>query len=109
MSAEIRYAKVEYDPDDIRYQRPKKATLVIAVSEPDWGFGEFAFVQDETGQLFLDTECSGRERVQEMVAAWISSAIIDSDQDPDKHRRYCEVMQRTCGDGCEICKSTKKK
>jgi hypothetical protein len=82
---------------------PMRATIVLAVSNPGWGFGEFTFIQDENGKLFLDTECSKVDTVIEALTEWVKGAITDHDTDPEKHKRYNEVRGSICGEHCKIC------
>lgn len=98
---QIHHASEEpsYDEEDI----PKKATIVLGFAAKGFGFGEFTFVQDEKGQLYIDTEYTGKEFVLEMLTHWIATAIDDGERDPEKHRQYNEFRGRRCGSFCEIC------
>ncbi len=100
---EIGYAKSNHKETDDHTERPTRATVVLSVGKKGWGFGEFAFVQDEKGQLFIDTECSNLETVIEAVTNWIKGGITDWDKDPERHKRYNEFMQRSCGEHCKLC------
>lgn len=100
-SCEIRFANSVHATGI--YGPPERATLVLGVSSPKWGFGEFTFIQDEKGQLYLDTECSSVDTVIEALAEWIKGAITDHNQDPEKHKRYNEVRGSVCGEHCKIC------
>ena len=100
-TCEIRYAKSEHEGET--YEPPKRACLVLAVSKPGWGFGEFTFIQDENGKLFLDTECSNVDTVLEALEYWVKSAITDHDKDPEKHKLYNKVRGSVCGEHCKIC------
>jgi len=101
---QIRFASCELHEDDTEGMRlPKKATLVIAFGKPGFGFGEFTFVQDSDGKLYLDTECSNRETVIECLAQLVNEAIVDWDQDPIKHKKYNEIRGRRCGELCKVC------
>lgn len=101
---QIRYASSEHDPADVDMLKlPTRASLVIAFGEPGFGFGELTFVQDDTGQLFLDTEHTNKKTVKEFLSKWVDSAFLDTEDDPMKHARYNEVRKRTCGASCRIC------
>ena len=104
---EIRYANTIYDETKtIEYTGEpllKRASIVLAVGKPGWGFGEFTFIQDENGKLFLDTECSKVDTVIEALTEWIKGAITDHDQNPENHKRYNEVRGSICGEHCKIC------
>lgn len=81
---------------------PKEVVVVLSFSEKGFGFGEVTVVQTAEG-VFLDTECMSLERVKRYFAALLDQAITDGDEDPEKHRLYNRVMQRTCGDHCGVC------
>lgn len=104
-SCKIDYAHcISNENDEYGIEPPDKATVVLSVSKTGWGFGQFAFVQDKDGQLYINTECSNLETVIEAVTNWIKSGITDWDDDPERHKRYNEVMKRSCGDWCKVCK-----
>lgn len=99
----ISYANSEFDqPPEVYGEIPDKAVFVLHVSRKGWGFGEFAFAQDEDGQLYIDTECSP-SILKQVINDWIDSAILDTDEDPEKHRKYNQVRGRHCGEGCKVC------
>jgi hypothetical protein len=103
---QIRWANVEGDgklDPDTGEEGVKCAVVVLSFSASGFGFGELTFVQDEHGQLYLDTECIGRKKVMEFLQMWVDSAITDSETDPGKHARYNEVHGRSCGSHCKIC------
>jgi len=83
--------------------RAKKVVAVFAFSMKGYGFGELTFVTDEDGQTCIDTECSGRKKVKEMLGWLVDHAIIDHETDPEKHKRYNEVRGARCGENCKIC------
>lgn len=37
------------------------------------------------------------------LTTFVENAITDGDEDPDKHRKYNEVMGRRCGEHCAVC------
>lgn len=91
--------------DSAKKGRPTQGHDVIACfsySEPGYGFGEFSLRQTEEG-LFLDTEISGPERVKKYLEWLVDNAILDTDQDPERHLLYNKVMGRSCGEECEVC------
>lgn len=97
----VAYAKSELVEE--YFDTPKQAVVVFRFSEPGYGFGEFTFKQDEHGQLFINTERTDMAHMQAMFTAWTETAITDCETDPERHRRYNEFMQSTCGERCEIC------
>lgn len=82
---------------------PKRIVITISFGETGFGFGEIAIIQDEAGQVFLDTESMSKKTVLHLLGRLIEGAIDDRDEDPERHRKYNEVMQRTCGDSCKVC------
>ena len=66
-------------------------------------FAAGKFVADENGQTYIDTECTNRKRVKEMLGWLVDHAIIDHETDPEKHKRYNEVRGARCGENCPIC------
>lgn len=92
-SVKISYASTRADGTHV---------IVIDFSEKGFGFGEIAFYQTSDG-LFLDTECMSKERVMHFLKKLVDSAILDTDNDPDRHLRYNEVRGRRCGVGCNVC------
>ncbi len=81
----------------------EEATACFSFSEPGFGFGEFAIVQ-RGNEVFIDAETMSKERVMKYLERLIDNAILDTDDDPMRHKRYNEVMKRTCGEGCKICR-----
>lgn len=101
---EIGYARSDMkDPDEHGMKRPDRAVVVLSVGKTGWGFGEFSFVQDENGKLFVDTECTSLKTAIGIITEWLGTATTDWDEDPEKHKRYNEVMQRSCGERCKVC------
>lgn len=107
---EIRYARSDENKNDEHgMSTPEKAVLVLSVGKKGWGFGEFSFVQDENGKLFVDTECTSLETAVGIITDWLKTATTDWEEDPEKHKRYNEVMQRSCSDRCKVCNPAEEK
>jgi hypothetical protein len=81
---------------------PKRVTVVFQFSEKGFGFGEIAIVQTPQG-VFVDTECMNPDRVKKYLASLVDSATHDTEQDPEKHALYNQVMGRSCGGRCLAC------
>jgi hypothetical protein len=81
---------------------PEEVVVVFQFSETGFGFGEITIVQTQKG-VFVDTECMGREKVQQYLSAFLASAILDTDVDPEKHALYNEERGSRCGGGCRVC------
>jgi len=82
---------------------PRKLSIGLAFGEPGFGFGEFTFVQDLEGQVYIDTECTSRKTLQRMLSRLLESAIFDTDQDPERHRKYNANRGRRCARSCAVC------
>ena len=103
-SISLVYGRTEGLPGDEDFEaRAKKVVAVFAFSMKGYGFGELTFVTDQTGQTYIDTECSSREKVKEMLCWLVDHAIIDHETDPKKHRKYNEARGAWCGEHCRIC------
>lgn len=81
---------------------PDEIVMGFSVSEKGWGFGEFVIALRQ-GKVFIDTEYEGGERIVEFVKRMVASAVLDTDQDPERHKLYNEVMGRRCGESCGVC------
>lgn len=81
----------------------KEAAVVFSFSEPGFGFGEVTVVQRD-GHTFIDGERMNAERIAGFFEAMVRGAILDSDQDPERHALYNKVMRRTCADDCKACR-----
>lgn len=81
----------------------KEAVAVFSFCEKGFGFGELTLVVDAQGQHYLDTESTNLKRVRELLLRVLDTAILDTDMDPEKHRRYNAQMGRTCGSDCPVC------
>jgi hypothetical protein len=57
--------------------------------------------------VFLDTEHISLDRVKHYFEALLDKAILDTDNDPERHRLYNQVMGRQCGDSCQVCSTTR--
>lgn len=79
-----------------------RLSIGIAFSEQGFGFGEITLVQTPQG-LFLNSECMRLETVKRFIDKLLEGAIADYDKDPERHKKYNEVMGRQCGEGCKIC------
>ena len=89
-------------PDDDFETPPEQVTVVLSFSEKGFGFGEVAIKQTAEG-VFLDTECMSVERVKRYLMALLDKAIVDTDDNPERHALYGKVMGRSCGPGCKVC------
>jgi hypothetical protein len=84
---------------------PEDVTVVLQFSEKGFGFGEIAIRQTPEG-VFLDTEYMNLEKVKKYVNLLLDQAVLDIDQDPQRHILYNRVMGRSCGN-CIICNPEK--
>lgn len=82
---------------------PRRTSATFVFSQSGFGFGEITFVAVD-GQLFIDGERMGVEKIKELLGIAIDGAILDSDKDPERHALYNRVMRRVCGEGCSICR-----
>lgn len=80
----------------------ERVVAVFSFSQKGFGFGEFAIVQDGD-QAFVDTEHMSLDRVKGFISRLLDGAILDTDDDPTRHRLYNERMGRRCGGGCKVC------
>lgn len=80
----------------------KEVTVVFSFCETGFGFGEFCIRSTPDG-VFVDTEAMGVAKIKHYLGLLLDSAITDCDGDPEKHRQYCEAMNRTCGPACPHC------
>jgi len=78
-----------------------RQTVTLDFSQTGYGFGEVTFVETLDG-LFVDTERMGAAKVLELVQVMLDRAVLDVDEDPERHRRYNEAIGRTCG-ACPVC------
>jgi hypothetical protein len=78
-----------------------RQTVTLDFSQKGYGFGAVTFVETVDG-LFVDTETMGTEKVIELLRLMLERAVLDVDQDPERHRQYNEVMGRACG-SCPVC------
>lgn len=81
---------------------PEEVVVVLAFTEKGFGFGEVSIHQTQEG-VFLDTECMSLDRVKRYFNSLLDKAILDTDEDPERHKLYNRVMGRHCGDGCPVC------
>lgn len=84
------------DPD------PKRVVVVLGVSKPGWGFGEFTIIQTPEG-VFIDSEMSKPETVKEALIALVDKAVFDHETDPAKHALYNQATGSRCGERCLMC------
>lgn len=82
---------------------PERIAIGVGFSEKGFGFGEITIVADKDGQVYIDTECMSRDRIKRYLCRLVDEAITDTDKDPEKHARYCKVMNQRCGEGCSAC------
>lgn len=105
--AKFTYANMEHDKEDPADEgderMPKKVAIVLSFSEPGFGFGEITLIQNDKGQLFVDTECTGKLMALRFFLNALDDAITDQNMTPSKHKLYNEVMGRTCSSDCEVC------
>jgi hypothetical protein len=101
------FVRQEMEPDDPADEGderlPKSVVAVLSFSQPAFGWGELTFVQDEKGQLYIDTERMSTKTVLDILHNMLDAAITDQDMDPEKHKRYNDVRGRRCGTHCEVC------
>jgi hypothetical protein len=76
---------------------PKRLTVCFSFSEKGFGFGEVVLVVDEKGRAFVDGETMSRDHVKRIIGALIDNAIMDTDEDPERHKLFDKVMHRSCG------------
>ena len=93
---------LSYGRTDGDSESPDKVVAVVHFSERGFGFGEISIRQTPEG-CFVDTECMGREQVKKYLCALVDGAVVDTDEDPEKHRLYNRVAGRRCGAGCRVC------
>lgn len=81
---------------------PEEVVVGLQFSEKGFGFGEVAIKQTARG-VFVYTEHMNLARVKKYLNILLRSAITDTDQDPEKHALYNQVMGRRCGEQCLVC------
>ena len=97
------YCHSTYDKDaENVYTPPKRVVITVLYSEKGVGFGEFAIIQTDKG-VFIDTETSGKEELKRYLSMLIDKAIDDTNDNPEEHNLYNEVMGRRCGQSCTVC------
>jgi hypothetical protein len=79
---------------------PKRISAVFSFSKQGFGFGEVAVVTDADGQTYIDSESMNKETLAGIFQALLDDAIFDTDEDPERHRKYDLVMGRQCGRSC---------
>jgi len=84
------------EEDEIGFEIPKKVVAVFSFSKKNFGFGDITLVRDENGQMYVDSERISKETVLEIFKDLFDEAIFDWEEDPEKHRRYHEVMGGWC-------------
>lgn len=85
--------------DETGLSVPRRIVVVMSVGKKGWGFGEFTFVTNKEGRLFVDGEGSPREEIVAAFKRMLDGAVLDSDEDPEKHRLYNEnsgVLSCSC-------------
>jgi len=87
--------------DESGLEIPKRISVGFHFSEKNYGFGDISIVW-EAGQIFIDSEYMPAAKVKEILGRVIDHAIFDWDKDPERHRRYSQVMRRTCGQHCKL-------
>jgi len=83
---------------------PEKVVVNISFCGPDWGFGDFTFIQKRGEPLCIVNEGSSQWNILEVLKLLVSEALLDSETDPEKHRKWKEIVQARCGDSCPICR-----
>jgi hypothetical protein len=76
---------------------PSKISMGFVFTETSFGFGEIVIVQTEEG-TFIDGETMSREHIKRLLGVLVDSAILDSENDPERHKLYDKVMGRKCGE-----------
>jgi len=99
-SVELVFGKNAGDGGQFGYY--PEVTIVLSFSEKGFGFGEVTIKKHPKG-VCVDTERMSLERVKKYLSSLVDGAVLDTDDDPDKHRLYNEVMGRRCGLGCPVC------
>ncbi len=99
----LSYAKaVSKDPreeDEHGFENYREVVAVFTFAEEKFGFGEVTIVVDPaTGQHYIDGETMSRERIKKYLGWLVDSAIMDSEEDPERHRAFDAFMGRRCGD-----------
>lgn len=98
------FAKFESEGEDEGgFPVPKQVVYVLDVGKKGWGFGEITIITDATGQTFIDGERTSRETIKEFLCALVDGAILDTDEDPEKHRAYVKATNTQCGEWCKTC------
>jgi hypothetical protein len=81
---------------------PKRVSIILQFSESGFGFGEIVIIQTPAG-VFIDTERTSLDRVKRYMNALLDSAILDTDQDPERHALFNKERGQWCGKGCVMC------
>jgi hypothetical protein len=89
-------------PDGDEIDVPDKVVVCLNFSEVGYGFGGITILQNKNG-IFINTECTNMERVKKYFMTLLDQAITDLDRDPERHARYCEAMDSSCGPACRVC------
>ena len=101
-SVRIDFAQSTPSPDGDELSPCRDAVVGLSFSERGFGFGQICLFQSPEG-AFIDTECMGREKVLQYLTVFLNSAILDTDQDPERHAAYNRARRRTCYDACPAC------
>lgn len=104
----LSYGKVEPAGVNVMEVMPDKVYACINFSEKGFGFGEIGIFTDKEGQTYIDSECMSREAVLHFLTKLVEDAILDTDEDPEKHAKYVKFIKQTCGEGCRPCQAIKK-
>jgi hypothetical protein len=88
--------------DELGRPVPERIEIVFSFDDPYFGFGEIRLVQDKD-QVFVDAEHMSLDRVTRYLCNFLESAITETDEDSVRHRKYNNVMLRSCCSDCEVC------
>ena len=93
----LTFARMKGDPEN-----PDEVVMVLSFCEKGFGFGEIAIKQTPSG-VFVDTEMTSLNRVKKYFEQLLDKAILDTNDDPEAHKRFNEVMGRRCAGSCTVC------
>jgi len=106
LPAKVRLVFAGYEPGDplpedgapvrlsIEEPSPKAVTVVLEVSQPGWGFGQFTIRQTPRG-VFIDTECTTKELVKKAFADLIETGFALKAPLATRFRWRCRVHTET--------------
>jgi hypothetical protein len=103
----LSFARGDFAPpandEEEDFPKPLRLVAVFSFAETGFGFGEITVVTGPDGRTYMDTEYTDKETVKRILGRLVDTAVTESDQDPAAHKKYNEIMGRTCSERCKVC------